>query len=216
MKSTDRSSTVVAIVLIGLGVLFLAFNNIPGLDIGKTWPIIFFLIAAGFYLPPIVWPSERKALAALFIPGSVIVALGLIFFYNTLTDDWASWAYAWTLIPGGVGLGLALAARFGEWGRGTMWVGIWMIVGSVTVFGFFGMLFGGAALKAIGPVVLIAGGVLLLMRSFARPHPLPLPDGHPSPLSCRYCSTGEGEGPGVGGEVRRMAMTRARNKARNI
>ncbi len=169
MSPTDRSPAVIAVILIGLGILFLAFNNIPGLDIGRAWPLIFFLIAGGFYLPPIVWPAERRRLAGLFIPGSVILVLGLIFFYNTLTDDWAAWAYAWTLIPGSVGLGLALASRFGEWGRGTMWVGIWMIVGSVVVFGFFGTLFGGPALKAIGPVALIAGGVLLLLRSLARP-----------------------------------------------
>jgi hypothetical protein len=136
---------------------------------GRTWPVIFFLIALGFYLPPILWPSARQGLAALFIPGSILVALGLIFFYNTLTDDWASWAYAWTLIPGGVGLGLALASRYGGWGHGTMWVGIWMIVGSLVVFGFFGMLFGGAALRSIGPVLLIVGGVLLLVRAFMRP-----------------------------------------------
>ncbi|HEY4690122.1 MAG TPA: hypothetical protein VIK33_12480 [Anaerolineae bacterium] len=169
MNSTDRSSTVVALVLIGLGVLFLLFNLVPGLDWGNGWPIIFFVIALGFYLPPIMWPSARQGLAALFIPGSVMVALGLIFLYNTFTDDWASWAYAWTLIPGGVGLGLALAASIGRWGRGTLWVGIWMIVGSVAVFSLFGTMFGGPVLKSIGPVLLIAGGVLLLLRSLVRP-----------------------------------------------
>jgi hypothetical protein len=169
MNSTDRGTTVVALVLIGLGVLFLAFNLIPGFDIGRTWPLIFFVIAAGFYLPAITWPSARQGLAALFIPGSIMLVLGLIFLYNTLTDDWASWAYAWTLIPAGVGLGLALASRYGQWERGVMWVGIWMIAGSVAVFGFFGTLFGGPQLKLIGPIVLIAGGALLLLRSFTRP-----------------------------------------------
>lgn len=169
MDSTDRSSTVVALVLIGLGALFLAFNLIPGLDLGRTWPVIFFLIAGGFYLPAVLWPASRQGLAALFIPGSIMLTLGLIFFYNTMTDDWASWAYAWTLIPGGVGLGLALASRFGAWGRGTMWVGIWMMIGSVAVFGFFGALFGGPLLKTIGPVALIVGGALLLLRAVARP-----------------------------------------------
>jgi hypothetical protein len=169
MGSTDRGATVVAIVLIALGAMFLAFNTIPGLDVGRTWPIIFFLIAGGFYLPAVVWPTERKGLAALFIPGSVMLTLGAIFMYNTITDDWASWAYAWTLIPGGVGLGLALAARFGEWGRPTLWTGIWMIVGSVAVFGFFGALFGGPILRSIGPIALILGGVLLLARALVRP-----------------------------------------------
>jgi len=144
VNTVDRRSTVTAIILIGLGVMFLAFNTIPGLSLERTWPVIFFVVAAGFYLPPLAWPSERKGLSALFIPGSILLTLGLIFFYNTLTNDWESWAYAWTLIPGGVGLGLALAARFGEWGRGALWVGVWMIAGA-----------------------------LLLPRSFTRPSPPP-------------------------------------------
>jgi len=169
MRSYDRGSTVAAAVLIALGILFLAFNNIPGLDIGKLWPGIFVLIAGGFFLPPLLWPDQRQALSALFIPGSIMLTLGLIFFYNTLTDDWGSWAYAWTLIPGGVGLGLMLASHFGKWGEGTTWVGIWLMIGSVLVFGFFGTLFGGPILKAIGPVALIVGGMILLLRSVARP-----------------------------------------------
>jgi len=169
MNTTDRSTSVVAFILIGLGVLFLIFNLVPGLSFGSIWPVIFILLAAGFYLPPIVWPESRQGLAALFIPGSVMLALGLIFFYNTLTGDWASWAYIWTLIPGGVGLGLALAAWVGAWDRRVAAVGLWIMVGSLIVFGFFGMLFGGALLRGIGPALLIAGGVLLLLRAFVRP-----------------------------------------------
>ena len=75
MQSTDRSTIVVAVVLIGLGALFLAFNLIPGLSITQTWPIIFFLIAGGFYLPAIIWPLERKSLAGLYIPGSIMLVL---------------------------------------------------------------------------------------------------------------------------------------------
>lgn len=169
MTTTRQGSTIVAVVLIGLGVLFLAFNIIPGLDIGKTWPIIFFLIAGGFYLPALVWSDQRQALAALFIPGSIMLTLGAVFFYNTLSDDWGSWAYLWTLIPGGVGLGLALASRIGRWGEGTQWAGVWMMIGSLMAFGFFGMLFGSSLLRIVGPVLMIIGGLLLLLRAFRRP-----------------------------------------------
>jgi len=169
MQSRDRSATVAALVLIGLGALFLAFNLIPGLNIGQTWPIIFILIAGAFYLPAIVWPSERKSLAGLYIPGSIMLVLGLIFFFNTITSDWGSWAYIWTLIPGSVGLGLALASRIGAWGRGTTQVGIWMMVGSAVAFGFFGLFFGGALVRTMGPVLLILCGALLLLGALRRP-----------------------------------------------
>jgi len=167
MNTTDRAPSIVASILIGLGVLFLVFN-LTGLSFGETWPIIFFLLAAGFYLPAILWPDNRRELAGLFIPGSVLLTLGLIFFYNTFTHDWASWAYAWILIPGGVGLGLALAALVGRWGSGTLWIGVWMMIGSLIVFGFFGTLFGGTWLRSIGPALLIAGGILLLVRTMRR------------------------------------------------
>ena len=169
MQSTDRSTIVVAVVLIGLGALFLAFNLIPGLDIGQTWPIIFFLIAGAFYLPASVWPSERKALAGLYIPASIMLVLGLIFLYDTITDDWGSWAYMWTLIPGGVGLGLALGSRIGGWGRDTTQVGIWMMVGSAIGFGFFGLLFGSRLAGVLGPILLILGGAVLLLGTLRRP-----------------------------------------------
>jgi len=168
MNIQDRITLVGGVVLIGLGVLFLVLNTVLGLTVATTWPIIFFVLAAGFYLPPLVLPYARQALAALFIPGSVMLALGLIFFYDTLTSDWASWAYAWLLIPAGVGLGLALASWVGGWGKDPAVVGLWMLAVSAAIFCIFGTLFGGPVLKAITPVLLILVGILILLRAFLR------------------------------------------------
>jgi hypothetical protein len=131
-----------------------------------TWPLIFFALAAGFYLPVILWPSMRKELAGLFIPGSILLSLGVIFLYNTITNDWASWAYAWLLVNGGVGLGIILAAWIGEWGRDTMRAGIWMLIVCLAAFGFFATLFGGPVLKVAGPLLIIGFGTWILLRSF--------------------------------------------------
>lgn len=167
MNSSARGSVFVAGLLILLGVLILVFN-ITGIGFGKTWPMIFLVLAAGFYLPYFVWPSARKGLAALFIPGSIMLTLGLFFFYNTLTGDWVSWAWGWALIPGGVGLGLLLAGWLGSWDSTVMWVGIWMMVGAVAVFGFFGALFGTVTMKAIGAGLLILVGIALLVRALVK------------------------------------------------
>ncbi len=168
MKPTNRGSLVVGLILIGLGVLFFLFNIIPGFNLPALWPMIFLVLAFGFFAPPLVWPQAREGLSGLFIPGAIMLMLGIIFFYNTLTNDWASWAYAWTLIPGGVGLGLWLGSWYGGWGKDSMAVGQWMLAISVLVFGLFGTLFGSPALKIAGPLMLILGGALLMARSFRK------------------------------------------------
>ncbi len=167
MNTMNRGSIVGAIVLIGMGVLFLVFNLL-GVTLTQTWPIIFFGIGAVFFLPALIWPSLRSGLASLYIPGVIMVGLGCIFLYDTLTNDWASWAYAWILITGSVGLGLALAGWIGEWGREVISVGWWMFVISLVVFSIFATIFGGSALKAAGPVVLILFGIWLLFRAVRR------------------------------------------------
>jgi len=169
MQIRDRSGFFLAIVLIGLGVLFLAASIIPGFSIGITWPVIFLFIAAGFYLPPLIWPSVRRELAALFIPGSVMLSLGLIFLYNTATSDWRVWAYAWLLIPAGVGLGLILSSWVGDWSRAATWVGIWLLAVDVALFSLFAALFSKGFLSIVGAVLMVICGFVLLLRAFLRP-----------------------------------------------
>ena len=169
MKSAERISILVAIIFISLGVLFLALSLIPGITLSKFWPLLFFVLAAGFYLPPILWPPARRELAALHIPGSVMLMMGIIFQYNTLTSDWAIWAYAWLLLSAGVGMGLSLAAWLGEWGPRTIWVGIWLMVACFALFSLFAVIFGGTIFKIVGPIMLILGGVVLLVRAIRKP-----------------------------------------------
>jgi hypothetical protein len=108
-------------------------------------------------------------LAGLLVPGSIMLSLGLLFTYNVLTGDWLAWAYGWSLIVAGVGFGLALGARLGEWGRSSTWVGIWMLVASVAVFAVFGTLFGGPVLKTFAPVLLVISGLVLVLTGFRKP-----------------------------------------------
>jgi hypothetical protein len=166
MRSASRSSTYVAILLIGMGVLFLAFNLLPGFAIGRAWPVVFYILAAGFYLPPILWRDQLHSLSGLFIPASIMLALGLIFTYNVLTHDWASWGYAWTLIVAGVGGGMALAGWSGGWGSLPTWVGSWILLGSLAIFALFASIFGLPLLKLAGPALLIIAGAFLIMRGF--------------------------------------------------
>lgn len=160
----QRKPITAATILIGVGVLFLIINFF-GIDFGRVWPLIFLVIGAAFYIPIVLLPEARAALAGLFIPGTILIGLGLIFFYNTLSGDWDSWAYMWTLIPAFVGIGLILAARAGGWVNTIVTTGLWLALGSGALFSLIAMFAGSQAFGAIGPLVLIAVGVLFLIRA---------------------------------------------------
>jgi len=163
----NRGSIVVGGILVLIGAIFL-FVNVFRLNFGDIWPIIFFIIGAGFYLPVLLMPRDRRNLAGLLIPGTILFGLGAIFFYNILADNWGSWAYIWTLIPASVGLGLLLAARVGNWGGDTLKVGFWMFVISIGVCLILAAFFGGGNAGLIGAILLIGLGVFLLIRSIRR------------------------------------------------
>jgi len=165
MELRKRGTLVLAFFLIGMGILFLILNLIPGWKTRVSWPIIFFVLAAGCFLPPVVFPALRNSLAALFIPGTVLTTLGLIFTYNVLSQDWGAWAYAWLLISSGTGAGLALASWYGRWGKTATLTGIWIMLGSSAVFAIFGFIFGTSLMKSLTAGLLILLGLLLMLRS---------------------------------------------------
>ncbi|KAF0111703.1 MAG: hypothetical protein FD147_714 [Chloroflexi bacterium] len=168
MNESNRGTMVTGSVLIALGALFIALNLIPGINATKTWPLILIVLGIGFYLPALIWPKSREGLAGLFIPGSIFLVLGAIFLFNTLTNIWDVWAIAWILIPASVGLGLVTSAWIGKWDRTVIQVGLWMLIISLTVFALFASLFGDMVVKAIGAGLLVATGLVLLIRSFIK------------------------------------------------
>ncbi len=163
---------VLGVILIGLGLLFLALNLLSVVLrrdlLGLLWPAIFYAGALVFYIPALINPQNRRELSGLFIPGTILLALGLIFTYNVLSGDWGSWAYAWTLIPAGVGLGLALGSVFGGWGSGATTTGLVMAAISAGAFALFASVFGGLLFKLFGPALIILIGLLLLVRAVIR------------------------------------------------
>ncbi len=168
MNESNRGTMIAGIVLVILGGVFFALNLIPGIDSGKTWPLVLIVAGIAFCLPAFIWSANRQALAGLFIPGSILVVLGAIFLFNTLTGIWSVWSIAWILIPGSVGLGLLSGAWAGKWDRSVSQVGVWMIVLSLTVFALFASLFGNLVIKAIGAGLLVATGIALLVRAFIK------------------------------------------------
>jgi hypothetical protein len=171
---TDRTkpSFVIGILLILVGALYF-LGELFKVSLTHLWP--FFVIASGlvFFVAMFV---AGKSTGYLAIPGSIIMVIGLLLLYQSLTGHWESWSYAWALIPFGVGAGLWIYGLYGgmeslrDAGRRTMGVGLVLFV----VFGaFFELLIGisgrGYQSQIIWPAALIVLGVyLLLSRVFQR------------------------------------------------
>ena len=81
-------------VLVGIIVLML---------IGALWPV--FIIAPGAFFLYAAHTSGRKN-SGLIFPGVIITGTGLILLYQSMSGNWESWAYMWTLYPVMVGYAL--------------------------------------------------------------------------------------------------------------
>jgi hypothetical protein len=169
VETRAQAMTFVGLSLIGLGLVALVANLVPGLDLTRIWPLILFMIALAFCLPPLFIPTARPTLAVLLIPASIFLSLGVIFMYALTADDWSVWAFAWTLIPAGIGLAIFGAARLGRWGWLASMAGFWIMVANLGLFIILGLILDGALIDRITPLLLIALGSLLLLRALSAP-----------------------------------------------
>jgi len=162
-----QSNLVAGLILILIGGLFLAGNLVPQLArwlaIELTWPLI--IVGVGVMLLFIGLLTNAPGMA---VPACIVGGIGGLLYYQNLTNDWDSWAYAWSLIPGFVGVGILLSGLLGE-GKKPVREGLNLIMISLVMFAVFGSFFG--ALGMVGsywPVLLIALGVFIMVRSFLR------------------------------------------------
>jgi hypothetical protein len=167
----NRGTLYVGILLIVFGGLSLTAEVSRGLALWGIrlgwrglWPFFVLLFGLAFWLPLVVWWDQRKSIRGLVVPGTLIILNGLLLVYQNATGNWESWAYAWTLEPFGVGLGLLMLYALGERSSGLLTAA--GIVGGVglVLFVIFASIFGGW-FRLLGPAVLIAIGLLLLIRS---------------------------------------------------
>ena len=104
------------------------------------------------------------------IPASIVTGIGGILAYQNATGNWESWAYAWALIPGFVGIGVILAGLLEGNFRQALGDGGWLIIISLVLFIVFGSFLGG--LNLLGdywPVLLILLGLWMIIRLLLRP-----------------------------------------------
>ncbi len=165
MKS--RGKIAMAILLMALGGWFLAIEFVPQVEHfaygATTWPL------------PIVGTGVLLALLALFtwtpgmmVPAAIVGGVGSLLYWQNLTGNWASWAYAWALIVVFVGVGIGLAALMQRSRSGLAGAG-WTIFIGLLQFVIFGAFLGGdTIIRRYWPVTLIVLGLLLLLQGFFR------------------------------------------------
>ncbi len=170
-STTGSSSLAVGIVLVVVGAFFLLIRLLD-IDLSSYgWPL--YVIIPGLTLLIVGFVSLGSG---ALIPGGIVTVTGLIFAYQSVTNDWASWAYAWALVaPGGVGLGVFLqglrvhSPTLTRQGRTLMfWSVLIFLIGFVffeSVLNISGHDYGKVGQAAL-PVLLIVIGVTLLVRNF--------------------------------------------------
>jgi hypothetical protein len=169
MYQTNRDSgrNATAMILIGLGILFLIAQTFRLDFFGALWPAIVMLPGLAFLYFAV---RGDKGAVGLAVPGAVITGTGVILFYQNITNHWESWAYVWSLYPVFVGLALTYIGRRTEsegqlkagqglirWGL-IAFVGLWIVFELLIFRG--GSIFGNYLL----PVVLIGAGLYLMLR----------------------------------------------------
>ena len=168
MEKRKRTNLVGGIILILVGAWFLALQFFPQLgewiNIELSWPLI--IIGVGVFLLVLGLLVGEPGMA---VPAVIVGGIGCLLYYQNTTGDWDSWAYAWTLIPGFVGLGIILEGLLGGKFRNGLRAGGSLVVISAILFVVFASFLGGPALLGTyWPVLLILFGLWFIIRGLLR------------------------------------------------
>ena len=166
MQRNRGARIVGGILLIGLGLYLLLVQFYPDLRFFESWSWPLIIVGIGALLLVFGMIGGEPGMA---VPACIVGGIGLILYYQNETGDWGSWAYAWTLIPGFVGVGTILAGLFGDNPRKAIVDGLTTILFSGVLFVVFSTIFGGpVSLGDYWPVLLIVLGFWILISYFLR------------------------------------------------
>jgi hypothetical protein len=164
----NRSNLALGILLIVIGGWLVATKQVPSLQhfsenmTGATWTI-----GAGLLILLIGLVTGAPGMA---VPASIVAGIGGILYYQDQVNDYASWAYMWTLIPGFVGVGTIIAGLLGENTKRSLGHGLRLLVASAVLFLVFATYIG--RLDFLGDygaaILLILLGVFVLARGLMR------------------------------------------------
>ncbi len=158
----NTGSLVGGALLIIFGILALLGKLFQNYDFwGTFWP--FFVIGAGLLFFVGMFAGGRSV-SGLAIPGTIITTIGLMLFYQNITNHWESWSYGWTVILMAVGVGIFI---MGVWGQSatqraaglrTLRIGVILFI----IFGaFFELIFTSGESLGLRSIIFPVGLILL-------------------------------------------------------
>ena len=169
MNRQGRTQLALGVILILLGAWFLADKSVPAFHslFSKyaEFPFSMFLIGGAILIIGLVLGQPGMA-----VPAAIVAGIGGIFYYQHVTNNYESWSYMWTLIPGFVGAGAILTGLLGDNTAHNLRRGLNMMVISAVLFLIFASFFGGLQLLGnYGPaILLILLGLWVLGRGLYR------------------------------------------------
>jgi hypothetical protein len=99
-------------LLIIFGVLALFGKIFQTFNFWETfWPFFVIGVGALFFVGMF---AGGRSVSGLAIPGTIITTIGLMLFYQNLTNHWESWSYGWTVILMSVGAGIFIMGLYGQ------------------------------------------------------------------------------------------------------
>lgn len=168
MEKRNRTTLVLGILLILVGIYYVLVNAVPGfsdlININFSWPVIIMLVGAGLLVLGLLTGTPDMA-----VPAFIVAGIGGILYYQNMTGNWGSWSYMWTLIPGFSGLGMVAAWLLGAREKISIRSALDTIGTSLVLLVVFGAIFG--AFRNLGPywpVLLIVAGVLIGARALIK------------------------------------------------
>ena len=168
MYDHRRSGIAAGVLLVLLGTALLALQLVPGLrawlDTSFGWPFIIIGVGAVMLLTGLLtWQP------GLVTAGCIVAGIGGTLYWQNATGAWASWAYAWTLIPAFAGVGMILAGVMQSDFWRSLRLGLWQILTSAVLFLIFAAFLGGPNLLGVyWPVLIIGLGVIMLFQPLLR------------------------------------------------
>lgn len=169
MNQQERSRLFGGLLVILIGVYFLALQFFPDLDnwfgVRFEWPL--FVVGTGVLL---LLLGLISGVPGFVVPAAIVGGIGGILYWQNATSNFGSWSYMWTLIPGFVGIGTILLGLLSRSSRRGISEGLKLIITSAILFGVFASFFGelSIGLQKYWPVLLILYGVILLVRMIPR------------------------------------------------
>ncbi len=140
MEKKNRTQLVLGLLLILVAGWLIAARIKPDLanilHLSFEWPMWVMFAGAALLVIGLLVGAPDMA-----IPACIVAGIGGILYYQNSTNNWESWAYLWTLIPGFVGVGRILSGIIGGDFMASLREGLKLLLTCAVLFTIFATIF---------------------------------------------------------------------------